>query len=154
MHSATRLTAIDDHLGLANRNQAALEVLAAHSPLPGEWVTTVAFYKALQVVEAVFAARSERPPSSHGDRNARLKKPPYSAIWKHYRPLWNASCVARYLAEHDAPAKVYRSFYDYIPEARVESLVIRHLLHQVEESACRMLSGRGTLTLARAVRKK
>lgn len=46
------------HIELASRNHRTLLYLLEKHDDPPEWVTTVAFYKAVQVVEAVFAARS------------------------------------------------------------------------------------------------
>lgn len=114
-----------------------------------EWVTSVAFYKALHVVDSAIASQGDAPPSDHRAREMLLKKDPeYQQIWKHYRPLWSASSVARYLSDLDGGD--FRSFTDFLRPDQVVSQMIRHRLHQVEESAIRMLGTLGP-TLRRVI---
>jgi len=125
---------------LAVRNQAALDHLASDPEKYCEWIATIAFYKALQVVEAVF---THDPDQQHGDNHGRrhgiLKgKKCYSHIWKYYRPLWSASAIARYLRAPEGPH--FSSFSQYMAPDQVYPLLVGHYLHQVQMSARQFLS--------------
>lgn len=122
-----------DHVALANRNHEALEHLLEQPGRFPEWITTIAFYKALQMVEASFAHTQTGRTSTHGDRLDRLKREKrYQHIFKHYRPLWEASMVARYLS--DLSGRDYRSFTDYMKPEVVVAQIVRHRLRQIENS--------------------
>ena len=89
----------DSHLRIVHENTAAINwVRQAQPPMP-QWVVTIAFYKALHIIEAVFAADKKSPirhADDHAQRNDVLRREPrYSHLWKHYRPLWNDSLIAR-----------------------------------------------------------
>ncbi|MEQ1891016.1 MAG: hypothetical protein ABL998_00600 [Planctomycetota bacterium] len=140
-----------DHIQLANRNQEALAfLLEADSRFP-EWVTTVAFYKAVHVVEAVFVANDLDASTEHKDRLRKLKSDRrFGKIYEHFRPLFNASLIARYLIDPEGRSKTYRTFSDYLPADKVSAEMVRHRLHQVEESAVKFLGADGP-RLVRAV---
>src|SRR3990172_8898931 len=94
----------DAHLAAARENQDVIDYLCLQvDKFPG-WIATVAFYKALHVVEALFAVDgtgSGGHTDRHEDRNRLLKKTSrYQHIWKSYRPLYQASLIARYLREN------------------------------------------------------
>ena len=130
------------HVAAAKRNQATIDYLLASSDEHLPWVVTVAFYKALHIVEAVFAA-DKRSPVPHTDdhkiRNRVLKTTNrYQQLWRMYRPLWEASLVARYLRIDDnAPA--YTDFSQYMSRIDVEKRILGHYLVQLEASAARLL---------------
>lgn len=129
----------DAHLEVALRNQEAIDYLSAEIGHFSAWVTTVAFYKALHIVEAVFA---NDPRIGHGQsheaRERHLKTNRRDGhIYKHYRPLWAASMVARYL---ESGGKHYGSFSDYCDPEQVKSEFLSHRLRQIEKSASRFLS--------------
>jgi hypothetical protein len=44
------------HLSVVRENTATIEWLCKGDPAMPQWVVTVAFYKALHIIEAVFAA--------------------------------------------------------------------------------------------------
>jgi hypothetical protein len=127
------------HIDLARHNQLLIDHLLPEIHRFSDWVTTVAFYKALHIVEAVFAANGpRRHGGSHPDREQLLKgNRQYSNIWKHYRPLWAASTIARYL---EYQGSQYASFTAYMDHRRVQSEIINHRLRQVETSAQHFLS--------------
>ncbi len=50
-----------NHLSLANKNHQALQCLMADSQKHSEWIATVAYYKAAQVVEAVLVLNQAYP---------------------------------------------------------------------------------------------
>ena len=125
------------HIKQANRNQKAIDhLLTSNDELP-EWVTAVAFYKALHVVEAAFACDDEAPhrhTCEHTVRNRVLRNTnKYKTICKHYLPLYRASLIARYLHDHN---KKHRSFSDHMDLATVKSEMLGHRLKQIEK-ACK-----------------
>ena len=127
------------HIQAAKSNQITIDYLLkddAHLA----WAVTVAFYKALHTVEALLANGQE--PVEHTDdhkiRNRLLKSNRrYAQIWKMYRPLFEASLIARYLRSDDN-APTYEVFSTYMPRKSVESLVMNHYLVQLERSVCHL----------------
>lgn len=83
-----------DHLELANRNHDTLLYLVQGEKRHSEWIATVAFYKAVHIVEAVFHTHAGKHSNGHDTRIDRLKHPDYEEIFKAYRPLYAASLVA------------------------------------------------------------
>jgi hypothetical protein len=59
-----------------------------------DWVVTAAFYKAVHLVEMLFATHG-RHSDNHRDRHDTLKRS-FREIWKQYRPLYALSRRARY----------------------------------------------------------
>lgn len=59
-----------------------------------DWAATVAFYKAVHLVEVLMARKSLRT-GSHVARNNHLKRM-YPDLWREYRPLYTFSRMARY----------------------------------------------------------
>lgn len=127
----------------ALRNQAAIDHLLEKPEGFSEWIATIAFYKALHVVEAVFFAHGPVPHGhSHEDRDRALKvTPEYSEIYKHYRPLWAASMVARYLYEPGSGLE-HPVFSTYLSPEKVKSELLGHRLHRLQVSAKKFLSPR------------
>ncbi|MFV2069907.1 MAG: hypothetical protein ACC645_23320 [Pirellulales bacterium] len=137
-----------DHITLANKNHAALAyLLNDHEQFP-EWITTISFYKAIQVVEAVFWRLEKRNSNSHSHRLNRLKHGPYVPIFKHFRFLWNASMVARYLHESGSDS-AFSSFTDFMPTDAVVERVVKKRLKSVEDNCVSMLSDSGKGSLMR-----
>ena len=60
-----------------------------------DWVVTVAFYRAVHLVEMLFAHDNRQAGGSHTGRNQALKRH-YGKLWNEYRPLYNLSRTARY----------------------------------------------------------
>lgn len=123
------------HLSQANHNQNLLDQLVPKVEEFPDWVATVAFYKALHVVEAVLACES---PIRHGrDHESRARilgsEKRHEQMYRNYRPLYAASMVARYMRDDGA------DFTSYLSPARVISELLRHRLHQVEKSALKQL---------------
>ncbi len=69
-----------------------------------DWYVTVAFYKAVHLVEGLLV-RKGHPTGSHVQRNTALKRL-FPAVWTQYRPLYNQSRVARYFCVPIPPGKV------------------------------------------------
>ncbi|HQU44369.1 MAG TPA: hypothetical protein PK867_16230, partial [Pirellulales bacterium] len=59
-------------------------------------------------------------------------------LWRLYRPLWEASLVARYLRVDDN-APTYDDFSQYMNRADIEQRVLGHYLAQIEASAAKLL---------------
>ena len=137
-----------EHLALANRNQATLEHLLLDEARCSEWIAAVAFYKSLHVVEAIFARES--PPfhvHNHHVRLERLKsKRAYSTFYSHFRAMWSAALVARYLAYQPAPTttQTYACFDDYLPAADIRPKLLDNYLYQFEHLAVQLLGPAGT----------
>lgn len=132
----------ESHIAAAKRNQITLDYLLNGGDEHLPWAVTVAFYKALHVVEAVFAADKQSPvphADDHKLRNQALKTVKrYQHLWRMYRPLWEASLIARYLRV-DGNAATYTDFSQYMSREDVEARVLGHYLAQLEASAARLL---------------
>lgn len=126
-----------DHIALANKNHCAMMCLHEDKDSHPEWVATIAFYKAVHIIQAVLSnARKSR--HDHKSRHAVLKSN-YPEIWKHYRPLWAASTIARYLYDNDSKTP-YTSFSDHCPSDKVFPRLVRKRLRSVEDLSLDNLS--------------
>ena len=132
----------ESHQKLAEKNSEVLKLLLAHVEKHPEWVTTVAFYRAVQIVEAMFA--NEQPPfhsGSHTDRLDRLKQDrKYEAIFRFFRPMYSASMIARYLEYQGTGGGSFDLFENYMSHEKVLNHIVGHLLKQLEASVERMTS--------------
>ena len=139
-----------DHIALANKNQQTLEFLMTDAEKHPEWIATVSFYKALQIIEAVFARDPDVP--SRSDHNTRLEelktRQKYQPIFKHYRVLWQTSTIARYLCD-TTRKRSYREFTDHIPAIEVVSKIVKKRLRTVEQLSVQFLSEQAKSTLIR-----
>lgn len=126
------------HTQAARENQRAIDYLSEKIDEFPQWVTTIAFYKALHIVEAILAAEG-RHCDDHAARNLLLKTTRrFQHIWKHYRPLFNDSLIARYLRE-DGNSPTYDVFATYLSPGEVRAQVLGHRLRQIEQSARTLL---------------
>ncbi len=146
-----------DHIELANRNHDALLLLMEHAEQHPEWVVIVAFYKAVQIVEAALANHRGYDSNSHDRRIEQLKRPEFKEIFRAYRPLFGASLIARYL-EDSTPGRLYdkshrvvkyHKFTDHTPADRVIDRFVRRRLAAIEQHAVRFLSEEGRAKLKR-----
>ena len=134
------------HIAAARENQRALEYLSERIDSFGGWVAVVAFYKALHLVEALFASDGTEGghTDDHRTRNAVLKNTNrYQHIWRFYRPLYQTSLIARYLRENER-APDYEVFSRFMPPEKVQSQIIGHYLKQVEASVERLMTESGS----------
>lgn len=129
---------VKQHIAMANKHQEALTYLLQVGDDHAAWVTVVAFYKALQVVDACLVKTSNVAPVSHGERMHCLRAAKkFDAIYTHFHALKNASEIARYLTS--ARGAKYAKFEDYLGPGEAESQMVRHRLAQVEKSARKIL---------------
>ena len=111
-----------------------------------EWIATVAFYKAVQIVEAVFAHDLGKHSHGHDDRLETLKLGRFHHIYRHYRPLDGASRIARYLIDSrprprpEGKIGAFTCFTDYMPANRVVHRLIKKRLKPLEEHSLSHLS--------------
>jgi len=136
----------DDHLDLANRTHASLECLIVGGMAHAPWIATLSFYKALHVVEALFASTGVKRSTSHEDRDKQLRQNRFKHVFQNYRALATASAIARYLSDRNGTA--FRRFEDFLDAQGVLTHLVHHRLHQVEESATKMM-GATNVTLLR-----
>lgn len=141
-----------EHLALANRNQGTLDYLLLDAAKCSEWIAVVAFYKSLHVAQAIFA--SEKPvvhTTSHIKTLDRLKRRRrYQLLYPHYRSLWTAALVARYLAADSQTGSpgVYACFEDYLPAGDIRTALLDACLCPFERLAVQLL-GQSAATLIR-----
>jgi hypothetical protein len=123
------------HLALANHNQELLDKLVAEIDKSPDWTATVAFYKALHVVEAAFACENPtRHGTDHPSRECILKSDKkYESIYRHYRVLYAASMVARYMQDNET------DFTSYLSPRQVIDTLLKHRLLEVEKSAAKKM---------------
>ena len=141
------MAASQNHIALANKNQNALEFVAQGSH--DEWVATIAFYKAIHVVEAACRNLGSRHCHSHKTRLELMQvKKELKPIYKHFRVLYQASCIARYLYDHDSKTD-YTSFGDYIPSGEAYEKLIVGRLKNVEDGLLQHLAENDRTSLAR-----
>ena len=133
-----------DHLALANANHEMLMHLLPDASQFSAWIVTVAFYKAVHVVEAAFAHHMRRHSTSHDNREKTLKTPAYANIWRNYSHLYTASRIARYL--EDRREGKFTTFADYMDVEAVKK-PLRKRLYGVEQNAVAFLSDVGKATL-------
>ena len=130
------------HLAVAAEHKQTLNFLLPQGEDHLRWVVTIAFYRALHIIEAVFAGDPAAPvqhTDDHTRRNQILRtQRRYTHLWKHYHPLFNASLIARYLRVDDN-STVYDEFAAFMDLATVQDTVLNHHLHQIERSAAKLL---------------
>ena len=90
------------HINKQNRTQVALSDLqqSQNSLQHGDWIVTLAFYKALHAVDSYFARKGidpRRHDKSHLQRDKQVKKH-LGSIHGKYSTLYAASIRARYKA--------------------------------------------------------
>lgn len=136
-----------DHLKLANKNHDVLLHLLEDVERFPEWVTVTAFYKAVQIIEAAYQHKYGHCSHGRPARLQSLKNRGHETLYLHYRALWAASSVARYLHNTESGQK-FSSFSDYIPAEQVKKLVKKRP-GGIECESVNMLSDAGKTLLIR-----
>lgn len=129
-----------DHLACANRTHKTIVHLLDNAADNSPWIATTAFYKAIHIVEAVFSNdRTVQHTSNHGDREQALKRQRrYQNICDNFLPLYRASLNARYLLSCTC-------FDTYLTPEDVIAILLKHHLHQVEQSAAKFIKNPGQI---------
>ena len=139
MKGTRRVATQSGHERQARDNERILGLLLASPAGPGqcEWAATVAFYKALHLVEALLAGDVQGPcfhTSSHDQRNDLLKRTKrYEFVYRQYKPLYDASMTARYLLDEADP------FMSRYPLAFVAGTLVGKHLRGLESGIGRLL---------------
>ena len=130
------------HIAAAKQNEKAVNYLLAAGDCHLAWAAAIVFYEALHIIEAILEADPDCKVShtdDHSSRNRLLKSTNrYSQLWKMYRPLYDASLIARYLRENEGKP-TYEIFSRYMPRNKLESTLIGHYLTQIKKSATKYL---------------
>lgn len=125
------------HIAVANRNQDTIEFLLQDRERFACWIATIALYKALHVIEAVFYADQAMHTRAHAQRHEVLSRThKYRQLFKNYAPLMRASKVARYLEANGQEQPVFNT---WITPDEVVSDLLNNRLRQIEKSACKFL---------------
>src|SRR5262245_40016118 len=91
-----------EHRQQAEHNQRFLDAID-RDQYP-DWIATVAFYKALHLVQMLFIKKGIHA-GSHTRRNQALKLR-FRDIWKSYRLLYSYSRLTRYRCYQAKPAEI------------------------------------------------
>jgi hypothetical protein len=130
------------HIAAAKQNEQTITYLLAGGDNHLAWAAAVVFYEALHIVEAILEADPDCKSShtdDHSGRNRLLKTTNrYSHIWQMYRPLYDASLIARYLRENEN-RPTYEVFSRYMDKQAVQQMLIGHYLTQIKKSAAKYL---------------
>lgn len=131
-----------DHVRLANRNHDALFALVEDPGRFSEWIATIAFYKAIHVVEAVLDHSANQHSGSHEDRFDKLrvfcaKNPDAGPMFRNLRWLHRESRLARYLEFGSNRVSDYES---HQPADGIVKRAVRKRLKPLEQTAKRFLS--------------
>lgn len=125
------MASFNSHVNIVRKNHILLQAtLIPKIELHPDWTAVVAFYSALHMVEAAFYyCHPQQHFDLHTKRNEELKRTEYSHIWKHYRPLYSASRLARYLdpGPHGGDCAVFN-----IPPRKVKERLIDFELRQIQ----------------------
>lgn len=141
-----------DHIALANRNHDALLHLVEDVERFPEWVTTIAFYKAVQIVEATFCHKIGKHSEDHPRRMRQLKLTPFKPLYRHFRVLWSESTIARYLQDNES-SQGYSTYTDHMPAEEVAQKIVLDRLLPLEQTAMSLLSPSGKARLTQIHRE-
>jgi hypothetical protein len=132
------------HLGVANDNHTTLAFLLQDVDTHLPWIGTIAFYKALHIVEAALDTSFSTHLTDHTSRlrflakENRLKK-----VYEHYHPLYSMSQKARYLSNGSSMTK----FADHVTSKQMIDTYLKHHLHQVEQASLKLMTPAANLKL-------
>jgi sulfur carrier protein ThiS len=123
-----------EHIECANRTQLTIAHLLQDIGIHSPWIAVAAFYKAVHIVEAVFSSDKDIGHTSNHDQREQCLKGQrrYEKIFRHYSPLKRAAVNARYLSG-------CACFDDYLAPQQVVDKLLKHELHQIEQSAVNKL---------------
>ena len=108
-----------------------------------DWTATTVFYAAVHIVEAILFPHHS---ADHVTREAVLKDKRYEKMWEHFRPLKNASEVARYLEDKSGKTVLFKN---YLSSDQVRETLIMHRLNQIVKSASKLINNAELATALR-----
>ncbi len=119
-----------EHLAKWRHNRQFLNTI--QQDCYADWMVTVAFYAAVHCVESLLAKDKISHGMTHEGRNDCLKRNNrYKKIWENFRPLYEASMVARYLCHN---GKSCPSFDQWMNVDDIKKLLIAKNLCEIEKS--------------------
>lgn len=89
-----------EHQQKADRHLAFLATISDEFP---DWLATVAFYTAVELIEKLLAARGHHSKSHFERKTALIRHFPDRALHRSYNDLYNASLDGRYLSLDKCP---------------------------------------------------
>jgi hypothetical protein len=126
----------NSHLATARENRE-LAIFLLEEERSIAWSVTAACYSGLHLIEAAFAHQGEHC-DDHTQRNSRLKNErSLQSLWRHYRPLYDASLRARYLTTDEGSAEEQIRISVGAEAARKQ--LIDHHLRQLEKSVAKRI---------------
>ena len=138
------------HWAFANRTQTTINHLCLDVRSHAPWIATCAFYKALHVVEALFASDPQiEHTSDHGRRFETLKRTAgYETILRPYMKLASAANIARYLGDSNRDVGAFEEVYS---EGVLTTRLLLGNLHDLEVAATRRLGSARQLASIRQI---
>ena len=123
-----------EHLAKWRHNRQFLNTI--QQDCYADWMVTVAFYAAVHCVESLLAKDKISHGMTHEGRNDCLKRNNrYKKIWENFRPLYEASMVARYLCYN---GKSCHSFYQWMNVDDIKTRLIAGNPCEVEKSVAKL----------------
>ena len=111
-----------DHIRQWKHNRSLLGIIPPEYP---DWLVTVAFYTALQAIDALLAHDKVTRVTTHDARKEVLiDTNRYAGIRLKYFPLYDLSRTVRYMADPSS----------WIPAGEIDKNVIGRYLHPIEQS--------------------
>ena len=121
------MATLEQHVDQWRHNRQLISLIPQTHP---DWIATLAFYSALQAIDALLASGGFTP-KDHKQRNDVLcRTNTYAQIWKHYSPLYQICRTVRYIPD---PTQ-------WVPFEKIEQTVLQGYLYKVEESVRNLLN--------------
>ena len=115
-------------------------------------MATVAFYKAVHLVEAVFKVQDGTDSTSHHEREAALKRSSkLKTLFPDYQALLTASRIARYL-QADQKVPRFSGFTDYLTAEEVKQVLVFTRLFRLEQKLIGFMTDEGRAALQKVNR--
>ncbi len=134
-----------EHIQQAVHNMRVTAYLYKEPPFC-DWTTTLVFYSAVHIAEAVFFNNltTRQHATTHDEREGFLKENNrYLNITEHYIPLKRMSLKARYLVG----IATGTTFAEYMPANQVMDRLIKGHLAQIIKTATKFLSSKSARLL-------
>ena len=128
-----------DHAALAAHNQDTIDYLLNAGEKFADWVVTVAFYRAVHLVDAMLDHIDGAHGVDHAHRSDLLRaNRSYANVLMHYNALKEASTIARYLSDRRG-SRSFKTFSDYCKPNRVKPDFVDGRLNELRKSIDRLM---------------